>query len=196
MRQFFLDLIARFRIEDQKVLVIHPADPTTDMLKVIYQDKKNWTVITDPLTPNSEIVRAIHDHDKIILLGHGSPSGLVAFTGDVEKKNCHRFIVESKHVYLLRERELVGIWCHADQFFNRYKLKGLFTGMIISEYDEALENGIDDFKLHQITESNDLFAGVMRMIIRKKNDLSYVERYKAEGNPIVEFNRTQIYLKE
>ena len=43
----------------------------------------------------------------------------------------------------LRDKTCIGIWCHADQFAQRYQLHGLFSGMIISELQEAIDYGIE-----------------------------------------------------
>ena len=175
-----------------KTLVIHPSDPTTDVLKVIYEDK-DWTIINDPTFPKSHLKLAIKRHDRVIMLGHGTPHGLVAFIDPVEKTDL-RFVIDSNLLYLLREKILIGIWCDCDQFFEKYNLKGLYTGMIISEWDEA-DIFLDSFTQNQIEESNILFSSVMKEIIEKENDMSLLEKYKIEFNPIVEFNNQRIYLK-
>ena len=50
----------------KKVSVIHLEDVSTDMLQVVYSGKG---------------YEQIRSHDKIIMLGHGTPDGLLA---------CHR----------------------------------------------------------------------------------------------------------
>ena len=176
-----------------KTLVIHPSDPTTDVLKVIYEDK-DWTVISDPTFPKSHLKLAIKRHDRIIMMGHGTPHGLVAFSNPIKKTGL-RYVIDSNLLYLLREKELIGIWCDCDQFFNKHDLKGLNTGMIISEWDEAKYFLSEEFTQNQIDESNILFSSVMKEIIEKDNDLSLVDNYKIDENSIVEFNRKRIYLK-
>ena len=60
----------------KKTLVIHPQDATTDFLKLIYQDKKDWTIINNCEISKEELKKAISKHDRIIMMGHGCPSGL------------------------------------------------------------------------------------------------------------------------
>ena len=67
----------------------------------------------------------VNDHDRIVMMGHGYPHGLFYS------------YIDSKLVYLLKEKECVCIWCNSDQFVNRYKFTGFFTGMFISEVREA-----------------------------------------------------------
>jgi hypothetical protein len=42
------------------------------------------------------------------------------------------------YVYLLRDKIGVYIWCNANVFVEKYGLKGFYTGMIISEYEESV----------------------------------------------------------
>lgn len=62
----------------KKVLVIHPDDRSTDMLKAIYEGK-GYDVINDPSISDDEIVEQIKSHDKSIMLGHGTPCGLISW---------------------------------------------------------------------------------------------------------------------
>ena len=39
----------------------------------------------------------------------------------------------------LRDKTCIGIWCYANKFAEKYKLHGLFSGMIISELQEAID---------------------------------------------------------
>jgi hypothetical protein len=59
-----------------KTLVIHPKDKTTDFLKSIYHGR-GYTVITGGCT-KEDVGKAIDEHDHIIMMGHGTPQGLLA----------------------------------------------------------------------------------------------------------------------
>lgn len=83
-----------------KTLIIHPSDPTTDFLKIIYE-YKDWTVINDNIS-NSLLKEQIKNHDRIIMMGHGCELGLFGY------KN--RLMISSKHIYLLREKKSICIW--------------------------------------------------------------------------------------
>jgi len=122
----------------KKTLVIHPKDPTTDVLCEIYRDRA-WTIIRDPETSMNEIKRQIRLHDRIIMLGHGTPQGLLASHQEGEKyTQFYRFIINSDLEYELRNKETLSIWCNSDAFFRKLGLKGLHTGMIISEVQEEM----------------------------------------------------------
>lgn len=88
-----------------KILVIHPNDPTTDDLCVIYKDVPNATVVRGGV--HKEHVRElIEEHDRIFMMGHGSTDGLFAcgefFGGG--------FVIDEDTVPLLRNKECVFIW--------------------------------------------------------------------------------------
>ena len=57
-------------------LIIHPKDKSTDFLKVIYAGRDDCTVITGGTF--DEVREAIKSHDHIIMMGHGTPQGLLA----------------------------------------------------------------------------------------------------------------------
>lgn len=59
-----------------KTLVIHPKDKTTDFLKPIYYGR-GFTVITGGMT-KADVAKEIDAHDHIIMMGHGTPQGLLS----------------------------------------------------------------------------------------------------------------------
>tara|TARA_R110000772_G_scaffold1210_2_gene4263 strand:+ start:2212 stop:2718 length:507 start_codon:yes stop_codon:yes gene_type:complete len=165
-----------------KTLVIHPEDSTTDFLKVIYQDK-DWTVITDNIS-KSKLKQSIRDHDRIVMLGHGTEYGLIGYK--------EKSLIDSSWVWLLREKETVCIWCNADVFVEKYGLKGLYTGMIISEWIEAnlyCVNASND----EIEESNILFAESVRQGIDEKDPDQVIKKLYEGSSYVIKFNRDNIY---
>jgi hypothetical protein len=124
------------------MIVIHPKDKTTSFLKAIYAGKRDVTLI-DETWNNRNIREAIGSAPKkepIMMLGHGYNRGLFApFDGNP----FARTIVDDRLVYLLKEHTCIGIWCYANEFAENHELKGLFTGMIISEQSEADQLGVD-----------------------------------------------------
>lgn len=166
-----------------KTLVIHPYDPTTYFLSVIYADK-DWTVIRENPS-RKKLVAQIKANDRIVMLGHGSNFGLLGFK---------RMIIDPSWVYLLREKQCVCIWCNADQFVVKYGLKGFYTGMIVSEYDEAVTYCLYPVTLAEITESNTLFADSISKAIDSPNMLEEVKgNYDTTCNSVIEFNKDNIY---
>lgn len=56
-------------------MIIHPKDKSTDFLKVIYAGRDDITVINNGT--KEEVRKAIEEHDHIIMMGHGTPQGLL-----------------------------------------------------------------------------------------------------------------------
>jgi len=115
-----------------KTLIIHPEDRSTDFLRPIYRDIKDATVLTKNIS-RRRLEKEIRSHDQILMLGHGSPYGLLNVAGIGEGY----FTVGEKQVPLLEDKRCIFVWCNADQFVSRHQLKGLYTGMFISEVGEA-----------------------------------------------------------
>ena len=110
-----------------KNLIIHPKDPTTCFLSRIYVPLKNKTVINGGVS-KSELRKQILIHDRVIILGHGSPNGLLAVG---QFPNAGFLIIDDSIVEVLKEKtENIFIWCNADQFVQRHGLAGLNCGML------------------------------------------------------------------
>lgn len=166
-----------------KTLVIHPYDLTTTFLCEIYKDK-DWTIMFDGFS-KKKLKENIRNHDRIIMLGHGDEFGLY-------NPDTLHHIIDSTWLWLLREKDCVCIWCNADKFVEKYGLKGLYTGMIISEPDEAYYFSIN-FKLDDIKQSNKLFAQAIKENI-ETNDVDNIKKlYNDDTNAIIEFNQQNIY---
>lgn len=180
-----------------KFLVIHPEDQSTNFLKPIYLHLKNKTVITGGAT-KKEIREQIQIHDQVIMLGHGSPMGLFA---------VDRFpqaginIIDDSMVNSLRcKTNNIFIWCHADEFVQRNGLSGLYCGMYISEFEEALYFDFWDADSEWITESNNEFSTILSKHIHESVDVLYRKLLHGYGllaqtNPIAKFNHERLYLK-
>lgn len=159
-----------------KTLVIHPLDPTTQFLTRIYEGR-SWTVIRHDIG-KSALIHLMRQHERIIMLGHGSEEGLFNY-----QKNG--LVINSKLVQEMREKECICIWCFAKQFFLKYKLHGFATDMFISDYDEACLFCIrGDSK--DIEFSNSFFAELVREHIDDYDRI--LELYRSDTNYIIQFN--------
>jgi hypothetical protein len=143
-----------------KTLVIHPDDRSTDFLCPIYKPVKNKTVFRGGVTKD-QLKKYIRDHDRILLLGHGSPDGLFS-VGQFNTEDA--YIIDESMVESLRGKTNVYIWCFASEFVKKHSLKGFSTGMFISEVGEALCYDfwylMDDLE-HLIDESNFEFSQIV-----------------------------------
>lgn len=176
------------------ILVIHPADTSTDFLSIIYSNM-NATVIRQSI-PKSRLKELMKKADRIIMLGHGTESGMGFVKYDGSGYPIYiTTLIDSSLVYLLREKkDNVFIWCNADKFVEKYKLSGFSTGMFISETNEAY---IFDVKAteKEVYESNLRFATVVRNHISKngenlKNLIK--EDYDLESD-VAKYNHSRLY---
>jgi hypothetical protein len=166
----------------QTTLVIHPSDTTTDFLNVIYQGT-DWTVINHDI-PDQSLRTLISRHDRIIMLGHGFPGGLLGYD---------KIVINASHLDLLRTKKLVGIWCFANQFFEPNGLLGIYTDMIISEPQEAEVFGVE-YTDGFIDRSNKLFALAVRdSIISDEPIQTFKEMYRSNLNPVIKWNQDNFY---
>ena len=119
------------------MLVIHiiSKDDTKDF-SAIY-DNLDATIL---INPSTRIAREaiVDEQDTIVLIGHGTEHGLL-------NKNLNGYFIDSGWVNLLRNKTIVGIWCYAGNFADRYGLTGFFTSNFISNADELVECGFNNF---------------------------------------------------
>jgi hypothetical protein len=181
-----------------KTLVIHPKDPTTDFLKPIYQALPDTTVVSGGVFKD-EIIDLIMQHDRVIMLGHGTPYGLLA----MDQFPGHNWnIIDHNMVPFLRRTENIFIWCHANQFVERHNLKGLYSGMFISEVVEAIHCKVEATQ-DQIDISNYLFSYLLgaQLMIHPDLDRAYQSvgsQYSilSESNNVVLYNSERLFINE
>ena len=138
-----------------KTLIIHPDDRSTDFLRPIYSGIKGATVLTKNVS-KYRLEKEIKSHDQILMLGHGSPYGLLNYSGIGDGL----YAVGEKQVPLLRDKRCIFIWCNADTFVKRYQLKGLYTGMFISEVGESIFCNVPADQ-GTVDTSNSRFANIL-----------------------------------
>jgi hypothetical protein len=148
------------------------------------------------------------------MMGHGSPSGLFSigkFLPD-NKRNLeiadivysgwsHGSIIDHTTVELLRNKECIYIWCNADQFVKKHDLKGLYSGMFISEVSEATYCGLPDTPQSVVDISNDSFARWMGENVNMALNEIYhntMDNYEvlAMDNPVADYNAQRLCLAE
>ena len=175
----------------KKTLVIHLADKTTDFLKIIYKDHlKDWTIVNDGNISNKDLVELIKSHDRIIMMGHGVPSGLI---------NPQRFglIINDTHADLLKTKETISIWCNSDKYFKKHNIKGFHTGMIISEVAEA-SYVLGETPLNEEETLNNMnaFATIINQCIEEEPHKmkDYILKNYTFKDNVTKFNRENIIV--
>jgi hypothetical protein len=176
-------------------LIIHPLDESTTFLDTVYKDIPNKTVITGTVS-KSDVVKLIIEHDRVMMMGHGSPLGLFSMN---QFRTYAPYIIDYTIVPFLREKDdNVFIWCNSDKFVTFHNLKGFYTGMFISEVGEANYCGLKDVTQDIVDESNFGFCNMIsNHIVKEKNELyeSIREEYGllAEHNPVALYNHIRLY---
>lgn len=134
------------------MLVIHiiSTEDTNDFAGIY--EGLNATILINPTS--SECKRAIiNEQDRIVLIGHGTEYGLL-------NQRLDGYIIDSKMIQFIRGKNIIGIWCNASNFADRYDLTGFFTSMFISNTNELMECGFQAFENceEEIRRQNLIFA--------------------------------------
>jgi hypothetical protein len=141
------------------MLVIHiiSKDDTKDF-SAIY-DNLDATIL---INPSTRIAREaiVDEQDTIVLIGHGTDYGLL-------NKNLNGYFIDSGWVNLLRNKTIIGIWCNASNFADRYDLTGFFTSMFISNAQELIDCGFQTFDNcdEVIRIQNQIFASRINQLL-------------------------------
>lgn len=180
-----------------KTLIIHPNDGSTSFLDIVYNDVPNKTVITKN-APRENLIYLMKTHDRVMMMGHGSPRGLFsvgAFRGKLG------MVIDQEFVKILKEKDnSVFIWCNADKFVEKYNLRGFYTGMFVSEVGEAMYCGLSSFvNQDDVDESNLGFCNIMAQAINEDQEVlhEHVKKWygrMATWNEVAEYNCDRLYL--
>lgn len=172
-------------------------DLTFDVIAVdSKEDCKDFHAIWDGLrcnilmNPSKGQVRTMlreHPERPLIINGHGTPNGLL-------NKDWNGYVVDSRLADMLRRRScIIGVWCHASEFADKYDLKGFFTSMFISTPQEAANEGFIDTNPEDITKENKIFAKRLNGLCK---DLCYVDGRPSMDNWILDLQRKADVTKE
>lgn len=169
-----------------KTLVIHIQDETTDFLYKVYANN-NWDMIDHSNYSSDELKEVIDMYDRVVMLGHGSPDGLFGDYG---------FIIDESFGPLLASKETVCIWCNADQYVQRHGLTGFYTGMFISEVQEAEWMNIYDSTNKSVEFSNNKFVELLSEHIFTDGILDKIkDAYKVDNDSVVAYNNRRLYFE-
>ncbi len=184
-------------LHGMKNLIIHPADASTDFLKPIYANISN-AIILNGGASKDQVKELMTQHDRVIMLGHGSPFGLFSIGQFIGNNG---YIVDSTMVDVLKHVECISIWCNADQFMIKHGLNGFYSGMFISEVGEAMYCGLPGTPQETVDASNHYFAQLLGEVINEP--LSAINDYVTdnyglltEDNPVALYNYNRLYLRE
>lgn len=172
-----------------KTLIVHPKDKSTSFLDIVYQPIENKTLITGGVT-KEELHELIESHDRVMMMGHGSPFGLFSIG---QFKKCGGYIIDHTVVPLLEKKDnSIFIWCNADRFVTEHELRGFYSGMFISEVGEAIYCGLPGTPQEVVDESNYGFCNIIAKYINDDTNVIY-ENVKKEYGVIAEENSVALY---
>jgi hypothetical protein len=139
--------------------------------KLLYNPTRKEVI--DMLTRNPE--------ETTLCFGHGTPNGL--FTKDFKG-----YVIDNNMAHLLRNREVIGIWCYAKEYARKHKLKGFFTGMFVSNQCEAechnFKGHDDDF----ILEQDKIFSDRINKLLVDKIPLTeWVDLLNEQADKSIDF---------
>lgn len=153
------------------MLIIHiiSQEDTRDFSRIYegFEEQPNIRILINP--SKGEARRAMMDEkDTIVLIGHGNEYGLF-------NHKFNGFIIDSNSVQFLRGKNVIGIWCHASTFGDRYGLTGFFTSMFISNVDELVTCAFPLFDDCDtiIQEENVAFAKRIHTLLLTSRDESH-----------------------
>ena len=198
--------IVNKNVKSGDTLIIHPDDRTTDFLKPSYAGM-DATVLTSR-RDMFNLKQTMRNHKRIIMMGHGSPSGLMMSMvggvhgvdqdedGDLVKYSSYS--IGYDFLDILKSKPIVAVWCNADKFVVPNDLHGFYTGMAISELYEANYCGVHGCNQQQLDESDELFAEALKAAIPVKSPEAvniFKRIYDDRENPIMQYNRQRIYYR-
>lgn len=166
--------------------------PDIDLFRVIFNGFEDINVLENPTHDDvTELLQA--STNPLMVIGHGDQNGVFeSIVSDDE--NCTRwcgYCLDGEHADLLRQRTVIGLWCFAGEFGDRYDLHGFFTSMFISNAREAAEFCIettDEEINHYVSE----FALQLRSFLTESIPMDeWVDRLQSNCNkniPLVRFN--------
>jgi hypothetical protein len=94
-----------------KTLIVHPEDPTTTFLSIIYASLQHKTVNKGGIT-KSDLQKLIESHNRVLMLGHGSPFGLLNLG---QFPGAGSYIIDDSMAFPLKNKAgCVFIWCQYD----------------------------------------------------------------------------------
>lgn len=159
----------------------------------IYEGLSDIILLRNPNKENVIDVLKTHPKERLICIGHGTAFGLLSSNGS--------YIIDYSLVKYLKDREVVGIWCYANNFACLYGLTGFFTNMFISNPNEGIAHGFGLIPKETIDEQNRKFAIDVHGLIENNTPLIKWYNYLYDNGDtmfdFVDYNRgSSSYINE
>lgn len=126
--------------------------------------------------------------EMLVMCGHGTPEGLI----NPNFTDYDRYLIDRRNKDLIRAKSIVGIWCHARDFAERYGVRGFWSSMFISNLMEAHINGIYNTDGGTITHDETMFCLFTNYLIRnnvpQENWIDVLCKCVDFNDPVIRFN--------
>lgn len=126
--------------------------------------------------------------EMLVMCGHGTPEGLI----NPNFTDYDRYLVDSRNKNLIKAKSIVGIWCHARDFAERYGVRGFWSSMFISNLMEAHYNHIYNTDSGTITHDETMFCLFTNYLIRnnvpQENWIDVLCKCVDFNDPVIRFN--------
>jgi len=155
------------------MIIIHmDTQQDTHVLDAIYKDMSDVDniIMVNPTRDEVEATLNEFPNESVMFLGHGDFFGLWACGSDLH--NPTQYVIDGSNVDLLKDREVIGIWCYASDFAKRHKLRGFFTYMFVSNSSEARCMGFGEHTDKFCNEQNVKFCEQINKFILENVDMS------------------------
>lgn len=144
---------------DKFDIIVVDSQPDCADFRGIY-DGLDGDILINPSAGKVRTMLRSHPERPLIINGHGTERGLL-------NKDWNGFVIDSRMVDMLRKRScIIGVWCYAGNFADKYGLHGFFTSMFISTLSEALECGFPEANQEDITRENILFSKRLNKLLK------------------------------
>ena len=175
------------------VVFSNTGDVDTRVLAALWDGIPDARVLdVRPGTPNARahVDAAIaEEEDALVLCGHGSLQGLfdpsVMVRGNLAAiARNPPYLVDARNAPSIRARRVVGVWCYAAAFAESTGLRGFFTGMFVSNPQEAAFVGCPGRDSPAtITEQEVLFCRRVNALLRAGTPPSeWISRLDAQAD--------------
>ena len=142
-----------------------------------------------------EVLQLLRENpnDRVMFAGHGTKFGLFSHTGG--------YLLTQEDADMLRGREVIGIWCYANEYAKACGLYGFFTSMFVSNPSECVCLGFGNVDREIISHETQLFAEGVNALLKQNAPLDeWVEKLYMQGNigrNFVNFNLSALtYINE
>ena len=175
-------------------MVVCIVDTTSDahLLHRIYEGVADSVVLVNPNASELDKILRERPNETLMGLGHGCSSGLFGC-------DCN-IIIGERNLELLKDRNLICIWCNADGFLKRHpELTGFASSMFISNESELYYCGFSNYSNDDIFSEVSLFCTRINRLIKDAVPLkewpSRLRNQADMGKGYVAYNYNGLYYQ-